>query len=1249
MVRSHFERGRVYRPQVELLERRNLLDNSALSSAYGHIPLSFEANQGQTDPAVQFLSRGSGYALFLTSQEAVLSLSKPVTPAATVGPAAVQPAQAEDVLCLQLVGANPAPQVAGVDPLPGTTNYFIGNDPAQWRTNIATYGKVAYQDVYPGVDLVYYGNQQQLEYDFVLQPGANPGVIRLSCQGAQNVTLDAQGNLVLQTADGDVVEQAPVVYQDGAGGRQAVAGRYVLLGPDGVGFQVGGYDASRPLIIDPVLSYATYLGGSGADSGSSIAVDASGSVYVTGSTSSLDFPTTPGALQTTADGGYDAFVAKLNTTGTALVYSTYLGGNGDDYGYGIAVDASGNAYVTGSTSSWDFPITPGALQPSNSSEYYITDAFVAKLNATGTALLYATYLGGTNNDCGYGIAVDGSGNAYVTGSTSSWNFPITPGALQPTSGSDYYFTDAFVAKLNAMGTALLYSTYLGGNGDDSGYGIAVDASGNAYVTGSTSSLNFPTTPGALQTTLDGSGNAFVAEIAFATVTTVLPSVNPSVYGQPVTFTATVMCGGSPVNTGTVTFQEGNTVLASGVPVNSGGQASFQISTLTAAGSPHTITAYYSDSAGSNPSSGSVIQTVNKAPLIVMAPLVTRSYGAANPALTGAIVGIANGDPITATYATAATPASPIGSYAIVPTLSDRGTGKLSNYTPTIYNGTLTITPALLSVTPANATREFGTANLLLTGTITGIQNGDNITASYSTTATLTSPVGTYPITATLLDPNKKLSNYTVTVSQGVLTITPDPLLVTTTADSGPGSLRAILAAAPADSAVHFWSGVQGIITLTSGPLSLTEDVTIAGPGAGVLTVSGNKTSQVLVIAPAITVSLSGLTIANGSITAGYGGGIENQGTLTVTSCTITGNYASPRGGGIHNGPTGILTINNSLVSGNTTTNAGGGIFNEGALTIDASTFTSNGGTNPDGGAIFNFGTVTLWSSTFSNNGGTGAYGGAVRNDGLTTIQECTFASNRANLGGALYNVGTLIVSSSTLSLNTAVAGGGGIDNGGALLARDTIVAGNTITSGTGPDLYGVLTSRGHNLIGTTQGGSGYISSDLLNVKPLLGPLQNNGGPTQTMALLSGSPAIGAGDPTDAPAYDQRGPGYPRLVNGKIDIGAFEVQPTGASEIRLGAPAPARDAIGYPVNGSLGTVALRFSDPAWGVILPTTDPFAAITATPFLASTVPTILRSSVDLLGGRATQQGEPFAVLGAAEAVDQLFADGYYRFGEVA
>jgi Bacterial Ig-like domain (group 3)/Beta-propeller repeat len=506
------------RLSLEILEQRLAPASASLLQAYGQLPISFEANAGETASQVQYLAHGSGYALFLTSTSAVLSLENSGTNAANASkpPTTVMRSAPTTVtglaLRMNLVGGNPNAAVLGLDKLPGTSNYFIGNDPSQWHTGIANYTKVEYQNAYAGVNLIYYGNQQQLEYDFVVAPGADPGSIRFAVQGADSLSIDDKGNLILHTAIGDVLEHAPVIYQDIGGVRQAVAGQFVLLGNKEVGFQIGAYDASFPLTIDPVLSYSTYLGGSTNDSGQSIAVDGSGNAYITGSTESTNFPTTTGAFQTShaSDSGHDdAFITKMNASGTALVYSTYLGGNGSDYGVGIAVDNSGNAYVTGPTQSTNFPTTSGTFQTSYGGGSY--DTFVSKLNASGTGLVYSTYLGGNNYDYGYGVAVDGSGNAYITGNTVSTNFPTTAGAFQTSFGGGSF--DFFVTKLNASGTSLAYSTYLGSDNTSSSiHSIAVDGSGNAYVTGYTTSTNFPTTSGAFQTTLHGGTNAFVTKL-----------------------------------------------------------------------------------------------------------------------------------------------------------------------------------------------------------------------------------------------------------------------------------------------------------------------------------------------------------------------------------------------------------------------------------------------------------------------------------------------------------------------------------------------------------------------------------------------------------------------------------------------------------------------------------------------------------------------------------------------------------------
>ena len=464
-----------------------------LTAAYGQLPLSFETNAGQADPQVDFISRGSGYTLSLTHGEAVLAL--PAT-----------------VLRMKFAGSEPNPRVTAHDELPGKVNYLFGKDPAKWRTGISTYARVAYENLYPGVDLVYYGNQQQLEYDFIVKPGTDPDVVALRFEGANQLNVDAQGELVLQTSGGEVRQRKPVIYQNVDGVRREVAGNYKLKDTDTVGFELGKYDASRPLVIDPVLVYSTFLGGANVDTGNDITVDASGNAYVTGTTQLLvvpsTFPTTAGAFDTTHNGSRDAFVTKLNPTGSALVYSTFLGGSDLDSASGIAIDSSGNAYVTGSTASPDFPTTAGAFDTTRSG---FRDAFVTKLNPSGSVLVYSTLLGGIDDELGRSIVVDTSGNVYVAGTTTSAGFPTTPGAFDTTINPNEVF-EAFVTKLNSTGSGLIYSTFLGGSNGSGDPSIALDASGSVYVSGSTSSADFPITAGAFDTMINGSTDAFVTKL-----------------------------------------------------------------------------------------------------------------------------------------------------------------------------------------------------------------------------------------------------------------------------------------------------------------------------------------------------------------------------------------------------------------------------------------------------------------------------------------------------------------------------------------------------------------------------------------------------------------------------------------------------------------------------------------------------------------------------------------------------------------
>jgi hypothetical protein len=491
---------------------------------------------------------------------------------------------------MKIVGANPSAQIEGLDRLPGISNYFIGNDPAKWRTNIPHYAKIRYRDIYPGIDLVYYGNQQDLEYDLVVQPGANPTTARVVFEGAAGVRLDASGNVVVAVANGELSLRRPRIYQEHDGMQTEVSGRYVLQGDNGVGFALGAYDTARVLTIDPVLSYSTYLGGGLTDLPSAIVVDPTGAAYVTGYTKSVNFPVTAGVFQPTHPGtvcGNDVlaapcdqvFIAKINPAGTALLYCTYLGGRtpltenvGGDRASAIAVDSQGNAFVAGWTNSTDFP-TFAALQPSSKG---LGDGFLTKLNSAGSGLVFSTYLGGTDSESASALAIDLSGNSYVAlnnsgpaslptspsshrvfgdnkgvlvlkvtaagsalvysavigattanaiavdsagaaylaGQADETGFP-TVNAIQPTFHGG--FVDAFVTKIDPAGTSLVYSTYLGGSGSDTVFGIAVDQGGSAYLAGATTSSDFPTTSGAFQlyqaSVEEARANNFVAKLS----------------------------------------------------------------------------------------------------------------------------------------------------------------------------------------------------------------------------------------------------------------------------------------------------------------------------------------------------------------------------------------------------------------------------------------------------------------------------------------------------------------------------------------------------------------------------------------------------------------------------------------------------------------------------------------------------------------------------------------------------------------
>jgi Beta-propeller repeat len=509
--------------------------------------LTFQANEGQTDTQVRYVAHGEGYELFLTEQEAVVTLRQPVAPSIKGvrirGMREKLRAVKNSVVRLRLDGANQTPEVSGVNLLAAHTNYFVGRDPKNWHTNVPSYGQVKYHDVYPGVDLVFYGNQRRLEYDLIVAPGADPGKISFDINGTKNLKLDSKGNLIMSVSGGKVELQKPTIYQEHEGQRIEIAGNYVIGADRRVTVALSKYDTAQPLVIDPALDYSTFLGGSQDDTASGIAVDKNGNAYVAGTTFSTDFPTTAGAFKVAPPNSTPAvFVTEVNPTGTApLVNSTYLSGSGGDSANGIAIDGTGNIYVTGQSLSTDFPTTTNAFIQGPLGANNGGTAFLTVLN--GNSLVYSTYLGGTAGDEGWGVAADANGQAYVTGQAfpSAFTIPGTAGTFP--SPPPNPIGSAFLARLDTTksgSASLIYYTFLAGTGlgvgnpggtvAELGDGVAVDSNQNAYVTGFTTSSDFPTTAnGYIQAPFAGAANAVVFVSEINTATTGTPSLVYSGY------------------------------------------------------------------------------------------------------------------------------------------------------------------------------------------------------------------------------------------------------------------------------------------------------------------------------------------------------------------------------------------------------------------------------------------------------------------------------------------------------------------------------------------------------------------------------------------------------------------------------------------------------------------------------------------------------------------------------------------------
>jgi predicted outer membrane repeat protein len=542
------------------------IDESISKSRFlSKVPLAFIENQGQIDERAEFVAYSQKATVYFTLTEAVFHFAEKAS-------SKNGKSHKELVLRAEFLNANREALIEGREMLPGKINIFRGNDSSKWLTNIPTYREIFYKNLWSGINLIYRGEESYgLKYDFVIQPGADPAQIRFRYHGCEGISVNSSNELIIKTALGDITEKVPSIYQAIDGKHIEVKGSFEVIDSGTVGYRLGDYDKNQELVIDPGLLYSTFIGGAYSDSayeifvdslgqayitgytasldfpvssgaydttynwngdvfvtklnqngngiiystyigtddeeeeGRAIAVDASGNAYITGYTISPNFPTTPGAYDTTYNSIGDVFLLKLNSTGSALIYSTYIGGSGYEMGNDVVVDGDGYAYVCGTTDSANFPKTAGAFDESyNNWE----DGFVLKMNQSGSALAYSTFLGGAHDDFAFGICLDSLGNAFITGATDSDNFPVTPGAYD----INWILMEAFVAKLNATGSDMLSCTFLGGSSEESADAIVLDKNGDVYICGGTHSSDFPTTPGGYDTTYNGNGDFFVTKL-----------------------------------------------------------------------------------------------------------------------------------------------------------------------------------------------------------------------------------------------------------------------------------------------------------------------------------------------------------------------------------------------------------------------------------------------------------------------------------------------------------------------------------------------------------------------------------------------------------------------------------------------------------------------------------------------------------------------------------------------------------------